>query len=186
MAEQIIKTKKKKWFQLVSPKEFGNVMLGETPAEDTQQLVGRKITINMANVTNDIRQQSNTIQFKVVGVEGDKAQTEIIGWQTTHSAIRRAVRRGTTRIDETLVVETSDKKKVAIKPMLITKTIVGGSVAKQLRKALIELLRSEIGKNNYETLVRQVISNKLQMAIKGALKKIYPLKSCEIKAMRLL
>jgi ribosomal protein S3AE len=119
-------------------------------------------------------------------LEGEKAQTEVIGYEVSPAAIKRQVRRSTTRIDESLVFETADKKRVVIKLFLVTKAIVRSSTARTIRNALPELLKKEISNASYENLVKSLISNKLQMGLKNQLKMIYPIRNCEVKSMRLV
>lgn len=186
MAEQIVKVKKKEWFQLVAPPMFNSLPLGETMITDPARLVGRIVAVNLSNITNELKQQSINIRFRVVALQDKNAHTEVIGYELSPSAIRRLVRRSATRIDDSQVFETADKKTVKLKPFLVTKAFVRGSAAKAIRKNMIELLKKEISKANYESLVKSLISNKLQITLKSQLSKIYPIRSVEFKTMQLL
>lgn len=186
MAEQALKIKKKKWFQLVAPALFNNISLGETSADAAEQVIGRTVTVNLATVTNDLRQQSSNLSFRVASVEGDKAKTEMVSYHTSPPSIRRLVRRGTTRIDERLNVELGDKSIVLMKIFMVTKAIVRSATASAIRKMLPQVLAKEAGKISYDDLIRSVASNRLQIAIKNHVKKVYPLKSCEIKSLELI
>ena len=102
------------------------------------------------------------------------------------SAIRRIVRRGSDRLDESFVCETSDGKKVRIKPMAITKTITNSAVHRSLRKMLVGSLVKIVKKHTFDSLINEVITSKLQMEVKAELKKVYPLKAVELTSLWLL
>ncbi|MCP3683160.1 MAG: hypothetical protein GY861_10755 [bacterium] len=177
---------KKKWCQIVAPKVFESALLGESLIVDPEVLVGRVIGTNLAAVSGNMRHQSITLKFMIIGIENGKAQTELIYYEMMPAAIKRLVRRGTIRLDDSIICETSDGKLLKIKPMLLTRSKTSSSKITALRNAMIDLLSKEVKKNTYETLAIAMISAKLQIGLKQALKKVYPLKSCEIKKVELV
>ncbi len=188
MAEpkQALKIVKKKWLPITASKFFNSELLGDCYVPSADFLAGRTVSANLANLTGDIRQQSITLKFIVNSTEGETGVADVIGYAMASSAIRRIVRRGSDRIDESFVCETSDGRKVQIKPMLITKTITNSAVHRSLRKALVGSLSKEVRKHTFDSLINEIITSKLQVALKTELKKIYPLKGVEIKSLWLL
>lgn len=188
MAEtkQALKIVKKKWLPITASKFFSSELLGECYVPSSDLLMGRTVSANLANLTGDIRQQSITLKFLVNSMEGETGVADVIGYSMASSAIRRIVRRGSDRIDESFPCETSDGQKVQIKPMLITKTITNSAVHHSLRKALLGSLAKQVKLHTFNSLINEIITSKLQMALKTELKKIYPLKGVEIKSVWLL
>lgn len=188
MAEtkQALKIIKKKWLQIRAGKFFDSELLGECYVASPDLLMGRTVAANLANLTGDIRQQSVTLKFIVNSMEGETGIADVIGYQMASSAIRRIVRRGSDRLDESFVCETSDGKKVRIKPMAITKTITNSSVHRSVRKMLINSLVQIVKKHTFDSLINEAITSKLQMEVKADLKKIYPLKAVELTSLWLL
>ncbi len=180
--KQALKVVKKKWFPIVASKSFDEAFIGESLVASISVLEGRIVTVNLASLTDDIRQQHINLKFKVVSSNSEKAFGELIGFDVMPTAIKRLVRRGTDRIDASFVCETSDGKMVRIKPFLLTKSYSKGMIKKSLRKSLIDLVAAEVKKGTFDDLVKMLIGNKLQTSVKSALKKVYPIKSCEIKA----
>ena len=84
MAKQ--KIIKKEWYPILAPKIFHNEVLGETPVYDTQQMIGKTITKNLMNLTNDVKRQNINIGFKIVGVQNGKAITDIVGYYMVQSS----------------------------------------------------------------------------------------------------
>ncbi len=188
MAEtkQALKIIKKKWLQIKASKFFDNELLGECYVTSPDLLMGRTVAANLANLTGDIRQQSVTLKFIVTSLDGESWIADVIGYQMAPSAIRRIVRRGSDRLDESFICETSDGKKVRIKPMAITKTITNSAVHRSLRKMLINSVVQVVKKHTFDSLINEVITSKLQIAVKAELKKVYPLKAIELTSLWLL
>ncbi|MBI2143884.1 hypothetical protein HYU17_01890 [Candidatus Woesearchaeota archaeon] len=187
-AKQALKAKvvKKKWLPIQASKFFDNAFLGECYAPAPELLIGRTVAANLANLTGDIRQQSVTLRFVVMSVENDTGIADVVGCEMAPSAIRRIVRRGSDRIDESFVCETSTGQKVIIKPMLITKTATKSAVHGSLRKALISGVAKYVKKHSFESLINEIITAKLQTTLKAELKKTYPLKAVEVRMLNLI
>ena len=185
MVEAKVKIIRKKWLPIKATKFFDSEPLGECYVTDAEKLIGRTVTANLANLTGDIRQQAVTLRFIVNTLEGESGIADAIGYEMAPSAIRRIVRRGSDRLDESFTCETSDGQKVLIKPMIITKTITNSAVHSSLRKMLVGSVIKHVKKHTFDSLINEIITSKAQMAIKAELKKVYPLKAVEIKTLRL-
>ncbi len=181
MVEQVVKLKKKQWYQLVAPKQFGEIILGETLVGDVQALVGKTLSHNLMNLTNDPKRQNININFKVVDVQNNKGVTSIIGYEIVPSSVKRFVRRSNEKMDLSFVCETADNVFVRVKPLLIAKSDVKGSIAARIRNTAVQYLAKAIKKLNYNDLMSDIISHKLQSEMKATFNKIYPLKICEIR-----
>ncbi len=181
MAEQVVKLKKKQWYPIVAPKEFGNAILGETLVYEPSTMIGKTLTQSLMNLISDTKKQNVNIHFKVVEVDGNKAKAAIIGYEIISSSVKRFVRRNSEKADLSFNCETADNVYIRVKPVFVTKSSVKGSVATKLRNILINFLVKTIKKMTYEELINNLISYKLQHAMRSTLNKIYPLKVCEIR-----
>lgn len=186
MAEAKIKIIKKKWLPIRATKFFDNEMLGECYVQGVDQLLGRTVSANLANLTGDIRQQSVTLKFIVRSLEGEAGIADITSYETASSAVRRVVRRGSDRLDDSFLCETSTGQKVRVKPLLITKTLTNSAVHRALRKMMVGSIARFVKGHTFESLISEAITSKLQTTIKAELKKVYPLKSVEILALQLV
>lgn len=181
MAEQIAKLKKKRWYQIIAPQQFDNVVLGETLVYEPNAMLGKTLSHSLMNLTNDPKRQNINIHFKVVEVEGDKGKTSIVGYQIIPSSVKRFVRRNSEKMDLSFACETADNVFLRVKPLVITKADVKGSIAAKLRNNIVQLLIKTIKKMNYNDVINDLISHKLQAMMRENLNKIYPLKVCEIR-----
>lgn len=179
--EQLIKPKKKQWYQIVAPKQFGEIVLGETLVSNAQTMLGKTLSHNLMNLTNDVKRQNININFKVVDVQDNKGISSIIGYEIVPSSVKRFVRRSNEKMDLSFVCDTADGVFVRVKPLLIAKSEVKGSVAARIRNTAVQYLVKVIKKRNFDDLMGDIISHKLQAEMKSALNKIYPLKICELR-----
>ena len=179
--EQIVKTKKKQWYQIVAPKQFENVVIGETIVADPQLMLGKTLSHNLMNLSNDMKKQNVNIHFEVVQVEGDKGITNIIGYEIIPSSVKRFVRRNSEKMDLSFTCDTADNVFVRVKPLVITKADIKGSTAARLRNSIVQFVIKEVKKSNYSDIINNLISHKLQGEMRATFNKIYPLKVCEIR-----
>ena len=179
--EQISKLKKKQWYLIIAPQQFENAVIGETLVSAPQAMLGKTLSHNLMNLTNDIKRQNVNIHFKVVQVEGDKAVTSIIGYQIIPSSVKRFVRRNSEKMDLSFTCETADNVFIRVKPLVITKADVKGSTAARLRNTIVQFLIKTLKKMNYNDIMNELIMHKLQGTMRENFNKIYPLKVCEIR-----
>ena len=84
-------------------------------------------------------------------------------------------------LDESILCETSDKIKMRVKAILVTKNNTNSMTHGVLRQNLVGTLQREISKMSYDDFISSVTTRKFQSALKHSLKRIYPLKICEIR-----
>jgi len=174
---------KKKWYQILAPKEFNESLIGETPSFDPRLLIDKVITVNLMNLTRDMKKQNTIMKFKVIGLKENKAMTEPIGYQVVPTFLKRIIRRGRNNLHDSFVCKTSDEKNVRLKPLIITVNKTKGVVINSLMNALRANLTEYVRKITYKELIHELVSHKLQSNLKIPLRKIYPLRSFEIKEM---
>ena len=181
MAEQVVKLKKKQWYSILAPKQFDNIVIGETLVYEPSAMLGKTLSHSLMNLTNDTKRQNINIHFKVVEIHGDKAKTSIIGYEIIPSSVKRFVRRNSEKMDISFTCETADNVFLRVKPLVITRSDVKGSIATKLRKNVIAYFVKTIKKLTYDEVINELIIHKLQSVIKKDMDKIYPLKICEIR-----
>lgn len=181
MAEQLTKLKKKQWYNIVAPQQFENAIIGETLVADPQLMIGKTLSHNLMNLSGDPKRQNINIHFKIVELEGDKGKTKIIGYEIIPSSVKRFVRRNSEKMDLSFVCETADNVNLRVKPLVITKADVKGSTAAKMRNSIVQHLTKAIKKLNYNDVINEVISHKMQQGIREVFNKMYPLKVCEIR-----
>jgi len=177
------KIRKKNWYPLIAPRIFNNAFLGETLVYEEGAMLGKTISQNLMNLTGDIKKQNTNMNFIVTKVEGGKGLTKIIGFNMISASIKRLTRRRSEKIELSFTAETSDGKHVRIKPLIFAISNIKSSVGHHLRRAITDFLIKTINKMTFDDLVKNLISHQLQISLRQAIKKIYPVRACQIKSM---
>ncbi len=172
--------KGKEWYQIVAPQFFGDFVIGETPALDASQLIGRTVEISLSDITNDATKYYMKFYFRIFEVKDNKALTKFVGHDCTRDFLSRIVRRRTTRIDTNDVVNLQDNK-IRVKSIAVTNRRVSQNVEKKIRKTIREMIINELSKMKTEEFVREMIDGKLQQKIRKNVNKIYPLRHFEFR-----
>lgn len=180
------KVKKKKWFTLLSPKSFGEQEIGETTADDGNAVAGRKVKVNVMSITGDPKKQAYSLTFEVTSVAESTASTQCVGYEMNQSNVRRIVRRNRSRIDDSFECSTADKRKIRIKPFIMTRFNTSKPVATEIRKLVAAELEQAILATSFENLIKDVLTGKVQMKIREKAKKVYPVQVLEIRRIVLL
>lgn len=180
------KLRKKKWFPVLAPRLFKELVIGEVYLYEAKSMLGRRMTVNMMNLTGNPRNQHINVRFKISEVKESHGMTEILGFYMMPTSIKRLVRRGKTKIDDSLVVMTSDSKKVRIKPLIITNSLVKKPVATVIRTILRNEISRLVSKLSYEQLIEEIMSFKIQKHLGGLASDITPIRESEIRAFELI
>ncbi len=180
------KVKKKKWYKILAPKMFNEVVLGETNVVSPEDAIGKPVKTSLMNITNDIKKQNLSVSFIVEGLQGSNLTSSLVGYQMVPASIKRLVRRRRDRIDESFMCYTSDKKLIRVKPFLLTRSKTISSVLRDLRVKMIKEVVLIIQRTTYERLIFSMVNHRLQNEVKHTLNKIFPLKNFEIRQMALI
>ena len=183
--KKALRIKKKKWFPIVTTKDFNELVIGETLATEGKEVMGRHLEVNLMQLTNDLKKQNYYASFVVHDIKNDKAIAKAVGFYVSPSSIKRMVRRGKERVDDSNVFLTADKVKIRVKIFLLAKTKTKSSIAAMLRKQAAAYLNNYISKTPFDRIIKDLISTNLQRNLREYLKKVYPLKSCEIRAVEI-
>lgn len=179
-----IKSTKKAWYRIVAPKMFGQKEIGEAYLGTPDVAIGRALKVNLREITGNIKDQNAYMCFEVVSVSGSNLETKVIGYELTTSFMKRMVRKNCDRMDDYFVVVTKDGVKLVIKTFMLTTHKTHRSVQIQLRAMLQKGIREEVAKSEFELFISNVASSKIQYGLKKKLSKIYPLKECAIRILR--
>lgn len=183
--KELMKWKKKKWVEIISPSLFRNNTIGETNVFEESSILGKKVSVNMMNLTGDFKKQHLTAKFVINGLKDKKANTFLYGYEMSPTSIKRMVRRRKDRIDDSFLTETSDNKKVRVKPLIITRNNVSAAMQTALRRNTRIVIMNYLKKHKYDDFVNNVVSRKLQNEMKKKLSKIAPLRAFEMRSVGL-
>jgi small subunit ribosomal protein S3Ae len=180
------KAKKKRWCTLIAPKTFLEQEIGETLFELPKSIIGKKVTVNLMALTGDPKKQGFNVTFEITEVKENSAMTECIAFEMTPASVKRMVRRGRERLDDSFVAMTNDGKLVRIKPFMLTRFNTSKSVTTAIRKLVQREVQKYVNSNTFDSVVKDLVANRLQSKVRELLKKIYPTNVFEIRRLYLL
>jgi len=175
------KWKAKVWYNLLAPEMFNKQLLGETPTDTPDKLVGRVTEVTVQDLTGDFSKMHIKLQFRVDQVQGQDALTQFIGHDMTSDYIRRLTRRKRTRTDLTVDVVTKDGWNVRVKPMAITDRRIQTSKQRVIRTIMAKLVADVAAKQSIGEFVKGVISGDLAKTIAQGCKPIHPVSRVEVR-----
>ena len=172
--------KEKSWYTIKTPVNFEDKEIGETPAKDSELLIGRGVEVTMRELTGDFSKQYIKLRFEIDNVAGEVANTKFTGHKTTTDYVRSMIRRGTSRIDASTIATTKDGRKVKLQVLAVTVRRAKSSQQRYMRKVIEDLLVEAAAEKSFDDLIKSVVTGKLASEIYHNAKKIYPLKRVEI------
>ncbi len=175
---------KKIWFEIIAPqKVFNEVSLGETPAYDPKSVIKRKVSLNLAFLTGNFRLQNMKAVFQIYDVKSNKAYTELVELSLYDAYVKRIVRKGTSRVDDSFEIETKDGIKIRIKPLIVTRYRAKRRQRAALRSTMKQLLSEKIPNMEFYELVDKIMKRELQNELFPTLNKIFPVGHVEIRKL---
>ncbi len=177
---------RKKWVEILAPNVFREMPVCETFVYDAREGIGKTVSVNMMALTKNPKRQGINLKFLVTGQREDKLTTDFIGLRMMPPVVKRVVRRGKDKIVDSFICTTSDMRKIRVKPLIITRSKVKGSVITAIRKAAKMHIARTASNLAYEKLVEEIVSFKLQRGMYELLNKIYPVSICEIRSFEIM
>lgn len=176
----------KQWIKVLAPRAFGYAEIGYIPVTEPENTLGKTVEVSFYDITKDVSQIHIKLKFQIVDVENNVAHTQPKLIELTRDYIRSLVRRGTSRIDAILDVETKDNIKLRIMAMAVTQSRVKASQKNAIRKIMFQLISSKALSMDFDTFIQHCILGTLASEIEIQARKIYPLKKAEIRKIKVL
>ena len=171
----------KRWYTILAPEQFDRAELGETPADEPEQVLDRTIETTLGELTNNASENNTKLTFKVTDVGSDAAYTEFKAHSLTRDYLRSLVRRGASKVEAYVTVVTTDDYRVQVQPVAFTTKKADASQEKAIRETMVEMVESAAEDRTLEELVDSIVEGRLSSAIYGEAKTIYPLRRVEIQ-----
>ena len=181
------KWKSKRWFTIRAPRHpWSFRVIGETIAEDEEQLIGRHYEMVQNELDGDFSKMHVKVQFRISGVVGADALTEYIGHEFLKDHIRRQVRRDRGKIDDTVDVVTEDGFYIRIKPLMISRHRIKGSQKQQMRTLARDIILKVGATSTWVDFQKATLDGTLEAQIREAASKIQPIRDVMIRRTQLM
>ena len=155
--------------------------LADILAKPPKELIGKQVKVDLSSLA---RGKQGEIKGDIIDIKENKALAEVTGLKLYPNYVKRFVRRGATKVDDSIVVEISEKKRIRIKLTFITRKKVNRSVGSALRKEAKDFLTKLLANQKVIEIIKESLEGDLQKKLSKKLKKIYPLSFCEIIELR--
>ncbi|QHS15980.1 30S ribosomal protein S3ae [Halopenitus persicus] len=178
-------TQEKRWYSVLAPEQFDRDEIGETLAEEPDQVVGRTITTTLGDLNQDSSGNNTKLTFKITDVGSDTAYTEFVKYELTRDYLRSLVRRGSSKVEASITVLTTDDYRVRLQPVSFTTKKADRSQEQAIRRVMIDQVHEAAADRSFEELVDSIVEGRLSSAIYGDAKTIYPLRRVEVQKLTL-
>ena len=175
----------KRWYSILAPEQFDREELGETMAEEPEDVIGRTVETTLGEITNDQGQNNTKLTFKITDVGSDTAYTEFIGHELARDYLRSLVRRGASKVAAVRTVRTTDDYRVRVQPVTFTTKKADRSQEQAIRSIMTDIVENAAEERDFEEFVDSVVDGRLSSAIYGEAKTVYPLRRAEIQKLTL-
>lgn len=183
MAKQKVvdKWKTKTWYTVLAPEMFESKEIAQLPADEDSKIMGRRMSISLAELTGDMMHTYTNLHFRVSEVKGKTAYTKLIGHELSQSYLRSLVRRKRDVINDVMDVQVSDGPTVRVKVSIYTARKTSGQARSAVRRAMREEVHARAKEMTFSTFVQEIVFGKFSGRIYKAVKKIIPVKRIEIR-----
>ncbi len=178
--------KTKKWVDIIAPKMFGEVRIGETFSSDPSNLIGRTIETTMREIAGDFSKQHIQLKFQITDVVGTKAYTKFVMHSLSRAYMRSQIRRKTTRVEGIQDIITKDGYKLRVKTIALAAGRAQTAQEKLVRKLMNSIVKKYGSHTSFEVFIQETVLGKLPARVYRAANKAYPVRRVEIKKIRVL
>lgn len=180
------KAKTKEWYSIISPQIFGENEVGKTMAADSEQLMGRKIILNVIELVENTDKFFMKVSLKVKKIDGKNLYTEFDGTEYMRDYISRMILRRIRRVDVIEDLKTKDGIKLRVKGLVIISRRVKSTIQKSIRSDVKKLIKKEVESSTLEDFINGIISDDIKQRTLSQIRKIYPVRNFEIRKTELL
>ncbi|MFB6114460.1 MAG: 30S ribosomal protein S3ae [Halodesulfurarchaeum sp.] len=175
------RSQEKRWYTVLAPEQFDRAELGETPAYEPEQVIGRTIETTLGEITEDQGENNVKLTFEITDVGSDSAYTEFSRHELTRDYKRSLVRRGSSKVKSVLTVRTADDYRLEIQPVAFTTKVADRSQQEAVRETMVEIVEEAAAERTFEGLLDSIVQGHLSSAIYNEAKTIYPLRRVEVE-----
>lgn len=175
------KWKGKDWFDIGVPSWLGEGRIATTPATDAKSIPGRIIEVAVPDVTGDQSKYFMRIELKT-GVPDSEGgvPTRFHSYYCLSEYVMRLGRKGLGKVDAFVNCETKDGWNVQVSAVAILNRKGNAEIRTKIHAMMSDMVREKALELSHGELVKAVVAGVVQMKIKKAASKIYPIRFCEI------
>ncbi len=178
------KWRSKHWYRIRAPGLFQHSELGETAANEPEQVIGRNVELTLPEIagSTDAGKAHVKLRFQIERIGGDGvAEARFVGHDLTSDYVRRLARRKRSKIDSSILVTTKDGVQIILKPVAVGEQRLQTRLRAELRHRIVEILTEEAKLRTSPEFVNEMLQGDLAKVLAHGVKSLYPLKKIEIR-----
>ncbi|MFH0884313.1 MAG: hypothetical protein V1861_01225 [Candidatus Micrarchaeota archaeon] len=178
------KWKAKKWYSVKAPSMFEFKELCEVVASDDKRLPNRIVKASLMELGMGGASQMamfTTLRFRIKDVNGNDANTMLLGHDIAPSFIRTFARRGKSLIHQVVDEKTKDNESLRLKIIAVTGARVSENTRRNLRNMLVDETHKSIAEKNFDEVIQDVIYGRFSSKIFSRLKTITKMRRVEVR-----
>ena len=181
------KWKEKKWVHVIAPDSFNNITLGYVPITSDENAKGRILEVTLWDILKgDPSQHQYKIYFQIDSVEDNKAKTIFKRFEYSKEFLRSLVRKGSSKINFVIDIETKDHYIFRIKIMALTHRQLNTSRQHQLRLIAQDVIKKTVPSMDIDGFVQATSYGKINSDIMSATKKVIKLRHVGLEKVKLI
>ncbi len=181
------KWREKKWITVNAPDSFNNVPIAYIPITDDKNAPGRVLEVTLYDILKgDPSQHQYKMYFQLDKVEGDKASTIFKRFEYSKEFLRSLVRRGSSKINFIIDVETKDGYIFRIKVIALTHRQLNTSRKHDLRLIARDIINKIVPEMTIDQFVQATCYGKINSDIMAAAKKVIKIRHVGLEKVKLI
>jgi len=172
--------KAKSWYKVYTPEVLGKTYIGDTIANDAENVVGRIMQTPLGEIINDYARQNVKMKFRIANVAGDSAYTEFLGHELTRDYMRSMIKRRTSRIDCHVPVKTKDGKIMDLTVTCFTLTRANLSQIHAIRNLISTMVAKLGAETEMNAIISGIVNGDISREVFKAVKPLFPVRRVEV------
>ncbi len=177
--------KSKSWYSVRAPKFLNEVEVSQIVAVDDEHMLNRIIIVPLKDVTKDISHTYTNISLRITEIKGKTAFTKFIGHEVSREFIHALVRRENDALNVVFNAVSKDGIDFRIKAVAVTGVSCSGRQKTVLRNQIVSEMKSKAAGKDFGQFIYDTLFGKSAAELFKVLKKIAPIKRCEIRKTEL-
>lgn len=176
----------KNWYTVNSPPYFGGTVIGSTPGDEPNKVIGRLVEASLYDITGDPSQQHLKMYFQIVNLKGEEAETIFKGHEYSQDYLKSLVRRRSTRVDSITNATTKDGYALRLSVVVFSITRINNSQKTSLRRTIARIVDEKSKSLNFDQFVQEAVLGKIASDIYNEVKKIVPIRHIGVRKSKLI
>jgi len=181
------KWREKHWVTVNAPESFNVVPIAYIPITDDEKAIGRVLEVTLYDILKgDPSQHQYKMYFQINKVDDNKASTIFKRFEYSKEFLRSLVRRGSSKINFIIDIETKDGYIFRIKVIALTYKQLNTSRKHALRLIVRDVINKTVPDMTVDQFVQATCYNKINSDIMAAFKKVIRVRHVGLEKVKLI